>query len=447
MLPSEAEVHAAIRNKAETLGPELRALIKWRLAWLASARKKQLTPKGDDWFYWNLRCGRGWGKTRTGAEDLGYYAATTPGARCVVVGATFDDVRSVCFEGESGLLNVIPDELIRRKGWNKNILELRLANGSLIVGKSAERPDRLRGPQFHRAWCDELASWGGGRGEGVKSKNKQGKQSILEETWSNLMFGLRLGDAPKCVITSTPRPLAFLKKLEANPRTITTLGTTFENKANLAAATLQLLADTYGGTRRGRQELDAELLEEIEGALWKLARIEALRVRDMPELIRIIVAIDPAVTANADSDETGIIVAGVADNGHVYILADLSGVYAPHEWAKVALGAYESFEADLIVGETNNGGDLIEANLRAWNEGLYFGYKGINVRRGKYLRAEPVAALTEKGRIHHVGRLAKLEEQMTKWTGEADGYSPDRLDAMVIATTELTLGNSKHAFF
>lgn len=428
-----------------SLPPHWRALVQWRADWLARARPNQITPKGDDWFYWNLRCGRGWGKTWVGASDLGYFCCVHPKTRGLAAGATFDDTRAVAFEGESGLLSVIPAPLIKK--FNRQLLELELWNGSLIVGKSAERPDRFRGPQFHRVWLDELASWGGGRGEGPKARKKADKKSVLDESWSNIMFGLRLGKSPRCVITSTPRPLAFLKTLEANPRTITTVGATWENSANLAGSTLELLHDTYSGTRRGRQELEAEILEDVEGALWKLAQIEALRVREHPELVRVVIAVDPAVTANADSDETGIIVAGVGEDAHQYTLADLSGHYAPHEWARVVLGAYERFGADCIIGETNNGGDLIEANLNAWGDRGFFNYKGVSVRRGKYLRAEPIAALTEKGRIHHVGRLAKLEDQMTKWTGEADGYSPDRLDAMVAAHTELALGAGKHAFF
>lgn len=420
------------------------SLAAFRLRWIDSARSKQIAPPGD-WDIWLILAGRGFGKTRTGAETLAYWALSRPKTRWAVVAPTQNDVRSVCFEGESGLLAVIPKRFVKR--YSSTDLEIELVNGSLISGYSAEKPDRLRGPQFHGGWGDELASWGAAvAGAGVGKKKKDEARRLVD-TWDNLWFGMRLGDKPRLIVTTTPRPLEFLRKLRKNPRCHTTTGSTFDNKKNLAATSLAMFQEVYGGTRKGRQELDGEILDDVAGALWNSKQIDKLRDDEHPALERIVIAIDPAVTSEEQSDETGIIVAGLADNGKVYLLEDLSGQYTPNEWANVALKAYERFEADCVVGETNQGGDLVEANLRAEADGVYFRFVGVHAKRGKYLRAEPVAALYEKGKVRHVGTFPELESQMCNFVGSTGAGSPDRLDALVYAVGELAIGKVKHAFW
>jgi len=419
-----------LKELADSGSPFVQRLIAWRAGWLTIARPKQIAPAGA-WRYWLILAGRGFGKTRIGAEDIAYYALANPGVRCGVLGPTHDDVRSVCFEGESGLRAVIPKAFVAR--YNSQSLEMWLVNGSVIQGVSAEKPDRVRGKQFHRAWCDEIASW-----------------TRLTETWGNLEFALRLGTNPQCVITTTPRPIDFLRGMVKNIRAVITKGNTFENAANLAASALEMYREVYANTRKGLQELYAEILESNENALWSWARIEASRLKDEPSreaLQRIVIAVDPAVTTQEDSDETGIIVAGVGDDGTVYVLEDLSGHYTPLEWAKLVLATYARWQADLIVAETNQGGDLVEANLSGHAEGVFFAFEKVHAKRGKYLRAEPVAALYEKGKVRHVGRFDKLEKQMTDFVGSTSKGSPDRLDALVYAVGECALGTSKNAFW
>lgn len=406
------------------------ALMTWQAEWTASARPKQLAPAGD-WIYWNILAGRGFGKTRIGAEHSGLFAARNPQVRWAVVGPTQDDTRSVCFEGESGLIARIPKRFVSR--YNSQKLELWLDNGSLLAGKSAEKPDRLRGPQWHGAWCDETASW-----------------MRLQATWDNLMFGMRLGERPRTLSTTTPRPIDFLRKLVKDPRAVTTKGSTFENEANLAGSALEMFKEVYGGTRKGRQELFAEILENSESALFKWAQLEKLRVSELPsgvELVRIVLAVDPAVTTEEDSDETGIVVCGLGSDGHVYVLEDLSGKYSPHEWAKLVLRVYARTQADAIVAETNQGGDLVLANLSAHADGEIFNFKNVHAKRGKYLRAEPVGAYYERGKVHHVGHFPDLERQMCNFTGSTTEKSPDRLDALVYGVGELMLGTVKHDFW
>lgn len=420
-----------LRDLADNGSPLVQRLIAWRGGWIAEARPKQLPPPGKDWRYWLILAGRGFGKTRLGAEDIAAYACFHPRVRCGVVGATQDDTRSVCFEGESGLLAVIPKSLIIR--YNSQKLELWLWNGSVIQGVSAEKPDRLRGKQFHRVWCDELASW-----------------TRLMGTWDNLEMCLRLGDDPQCIITTTPRPIDFLRNMVKNPRCRVTTGNTFENAANLAASSLQMYREVYEGTRKGQQELYAVILDNSEGALWKASTIEECRLKDEPpreDYSRIVIGVDPAVTTEDGSDETGIIVAGLHDSGHVDVLEDASGHYSPLEWARLVLALYARYEADLIVAETNQGGDLVEANLSAHADGVFFAFEKIHAKRGKYLRAEPVAARYEKRKVRHVGRFDKLEKQMTDFVGSTSNGSPDRLDALVYAVGELALGSTKHAFW
>lgn len=367
--------------------------------------------------------GRGWGKTRTGAEDTADFAMWNDDVRCAVVAPTYSDARDTCVEGESGLLKCIPHSFIQ--DWNRSLGELILINRSRIKLFSAEEPTRLRGPQHHRAWCDEISSW------------------QYPDTWDQLLFGLRLGVDPRVVATTTPKPVKLVRDLVARVGrdVLVTHGKTLENSANLAKPALDNLLERYGGTRLGRQELDAELLADLEGALWQRSRIDELRVKEAPPLMRVCIAIDPAVSTNEGSDETGIIAAGVCAKKHGYTLGDFSGQYTPQGWGSMAVRQFHAFKADFIVAEANNGGDLVEANIRAVDPNVPV--KLVHASRGKFIRAEPVAALTEQGRDHHVGFFPKLEDQMCGFTVDFDrkkmGFSPDRMDAKVWAYHELIL--------
>jgi len=391
-----------------------------RTEWLDTARDKQLQPKIEH-YIWLILAGRGWGKTRTGAQDIALYALRNPNSNCAVVAPTHGDLRRVCFGGPSGLISIIPRECFLKsndqKGYSSSVSEIRLFNGSKITGYAAQEPERLRGPQFHRAWCDEVAAW------------------RYPETFDQLMFGLRLGKKPQCVITTTPKPTKLIKDLVERKDVLVTSGSTFENEANLADSALSMLKDKYEGTNLGRQELYAEIIEDFEGALWKPELIDKARIDDDRDLSQIIVAIDPAVTANANSDETGIVVVGKDYNNHYYVLEDLSGRHPPEKWGRIAVNAFYEWEADRIVAEVNNGGDLVERLIR--NIDSQISYRSVRATRGKILRAEPISALYEQERVHHVGAFSELESQMCSYTGDTNS-SPDRLDALVWGLTELS---------
>jgi len=391
-----------------------------RTEWLDTARDKQLQPKTDH-YIWLILAGRGWGKTRTGAQDIALYALRNPNSNCAVVAPTHGDLRRVCFGGPSGLISIIPRECFLKsndqKGYSSSVSEIRLFNGSKITGYAAQEPERLRGPQFHRAWCDEVAAW------------------RYPETFDQLMFGLRLGEKPQCVITTTPKPTKLIKELVERKDVLVTSGSTFENEANLADSALSMLKDKYEGTNLGRQELYAEIIEDFEGALWKPELIDKARIHEDRDLSQIIVAIDPAVTANANSDETGIVVVGKDYNNHYYVLEDLSGRHPPEKWGRIAINAFYEWEADRIVAEVNNGGDLVERLIR--NIDNQISYRSVRATRGKILRAEPISALYEQERVHHVGAFSELESQMCSYTGDTNS-SPDRLDALVWGLTELS---------
>jgi phage terminase large subunit-like protein len=301
--------------------------------------------------------------------------------------------------------------------------EIILTNGSKIKLFSAEEPDRLRGPQHHGAWCDELAAWED------------------PDAWDQLMFGLRLGTRPRTVVTTTPRPVALLKNLINRDTTFITRGNTFENAKNLAATALLELQARYAGTRLGRQELEGELLEDVEGALWSRSWIENTRIKteQLPSLYRIVVAIDPAVTSGEDSDETGIVIAGATNDGHFYVLEDATMKGTPDSWGKRAVQGYKDWKADRIVAEVNNGGDMVVMVLQQVDK--FVPVTKVHATRGKRMRAEPISALYEQGRVHHVGSFTKLEDQMVSWTPESND-SPDRLDALVWSLTELKDGGS-----
>lgn len=383
--------------------------------WRARARPNQITPDGD-WLAWVILAGRGWGKTRTGAEDAAWAGMANPGWRIAVVAPTAADARDTCIEGDSGLLNVLPREAVQT--WNRSLGELILVNGTRYKTFSADEPERLRGPQHHRAWADELAAW------------------RYPEAWDQLMFGLRLGDHPQAVVTTTPKPTPLVKALVAAKTSHVTRGSTFDNAANLAPSALQMLKEKYEGTRLGRQELEAEILGDLPGALWSLSTLDAYRLREAPQMGRIVVAVDPAVTATEASDEHGIIVAGLSDQRGI-VLEDASLSGSPNEWARRAVSLYRSWSADCIVIEVNQGGDMVAHTIRTIDPNVKI--REVRASRGKHVRAEPIAALYEQGRVAHVGSFPVLENQMTQMTTngfEGEG-SPDRVDALVWAMTEL----------
>lgn len=407
----------------QALRPEQRAALTARNDWFASARPNQVTPDGD-WLTWVILAGRGWGKTRTGAEDAAWAGMANPGWRIAVVAPTAADARDTCIEGDSGLLNVLPREAVQT--WNRSLGELILVNGTRYKTFSADEPERLRGPQHHRAWADELAAW------------------RYPEAWDQLMFGLRLGDHPQAVVTTTPKPTPLVKALVAAKTSHVTRGSTFDNAANLAPSALQMLRDKYEGTRLGRQELEAEILGDLPGALWSLSTLDAYRLREAPQMGRIVVAVDPAVTATEASDEHGIIVAGLSDQRGI-VLEDASLSGSPNEWARRAVSLYRSWNADAIVIEVNQGGDMVAHTIRTIDPNVKI--REVRASRGKHVRAEPIAALYEQGRVAHVGAFPELEAQMTQMTTngfEGEG-SPDRVDALVWAMTELFPGMTERA--
>ncbi len=396
-------------------------MVASRLYWEEVARPSQIPPD-NEWLIWLILSGRGWGKTRTGAEWLANEAIKNPRTRWAIVARTFADARDTCAEGESGIVNVLQRYQVIQN-WNRSMGEIILTNGSRIKLFSAEEPDRLRGPQHHGAWCDELAAWED------------------PDAWDQLMFGLRLGDRPRTVVTTTPRPVALLKNLINRDTTYITRGNTFENAKNLAATALLELQARYAGTRLGRQELEGELLEDVEGALWSRSWIENTRIKTehLPSLYRIVVAIDPAVTSGENSDETGIVVAGATNDGHFYVLEDATMKGTPDSWGKRAVQAFKDWKADRIVAEVNNGGDMVVMVLQQVDK--FVPVTKVHATRGKRMRAEPISALYEQGRVHHVGSFTKLEDQMASWTPESND-SPDRLDALVWSLTELKDGGS-----
>lgn len=398
--------------------------------WRFWARPEQLAPGSDgaensrtDWTYWLLQAGRGFGKTRCGAEWVRETAESNPGAIIHLIGATGADVRDVMIQGESGLLSCYPENAQPLYEPSKRLVTFK--GGATVKTFSAEEPERLRGPQCHFFWADEVGAW---------------KRGI--ETWDNLLFGFRLGVNPQGVITTTPKPVKLIRDIVKDPNTVVTRGSSYDNRANLATAFFQSIIRKYEGTRLGRQELLAELLEDIPGALWTRALIEANRVlpdQVPPYLVRVVVAIDPAVSAHDESDETGIGVVGLAENGHCYVFKDLTLRDTPLAWGNVAIAAYRTHLADRIVGEVNNGGDLVARNIQAIDASIPF--RAVHASRGKAIRAEPVAALYEQGRVHHVigGELELLEDQMCGWVPGSGEKSPDRMDWLVWAITDLVL--------
>jgi phage terminase large subunit-like protein len=410
LLLSEDERSEALSSLTDSQFEELRW--QWR-GW--QARPNQLRPPGT-WTYWLLMAGRGFGKTRTGAETVREWV--TEGARRIhLVGPTASDVRNVMVQS---LLSCFPPH--QRPLYEPTKHWITFHTGAVAETFTADEPERLRGPQCERFWADELAAWRFG-----------------EEAWNNLMFGFRVGTNLQGVITTTPKPIPLVHQIIKDPSTVVTRASTYENAGHLAPAFFRSVVAKYEGSRLGRQELLAELLEDIPGALWSRGLIEATRWRQYPsdDIVRTVVSIDPAVTAGEDSDETGIVVVSLLRNGHVIVLDDLSCRESPLGWARIAVASYHSRRADRIVGEVNNGGDLVEGNIRAVAPNV--SYRAVRASRGKAVRAEPVAALYEQGRVHHVGCFGALEDQMCSFVPGIDPKADDRMDALVWGVTELLI--------
>lgn len=385
--------------------------------WFAvpTARDKQLPPQGD-WRIWLILAGRGFGKTRTVVEWGIEQARLMPGSTGVMVGATASDVYKVLVAGESGALKTARDEFRPTYNSSKNLLTF--PNGSSAWLISADEPNRLRGLNTYWAVCDELAAW------------------RYPDAFDQLLLGLRLGDDPRVAIATTPRPTPLIKRLLKDSTVTVTRGSTYENEANLAPSFLTAIVNRYEGTRLGRQELNAEVLDDTPGALWNRALIEQYRVTQAPDLKRIVVGIDPSVSSNDDSDETGIIAAGMGVDGHGYILEDATLIAEAEQRAKAAVALYHKYRADTVVAEVNNGGDWIPFAIRVVDSSVPV--KVVHASRGKHTRAEPIAGLYEQGKVHHVGYHGALEDQLCSWTTNSPS-SPDRMDALVWTLWELML--------
>jgi phage terminase large subunit-like protein len=394
-----------------------------RYDWKVWARPKQLAP-GGEWNHWGLMWGRGAGKTRSAAEWFRSEIESGRHQFTHLVGRSAGDTRKVMIEGESGLLAIChPNFFPEYKPGTKRLV---WPNGAITLLFNATEPEELRGPQCSLYWADEIAAW-----------------KRATETWDNLMFGFRLGVHPRGVFTTTPRPIKLMRDLVKNPNVIwAEPASTYENVANLATTFVTEVLQRYEGTRLARQEIMGELLLDMPGALWTVALIDDERVQEMPdieEFSRIVVAIDPAVTSGEEADETGLVVVGRDRRkpAHYYVLRDLSGRWTANEWARKAVAAYHNLDADRIVAETNNGGDLVENTIRVVDPNV--AYKKVTASRGKYIRGEPVAALYDQRRVHHVGLFPELEDEMVTFLPDderRDG-SPSRADALIWALTEL----------
>jgi len=389
------------------------------------ARKAQQIPEGD-WFIWFILAGRGWGKTRSGAEWIRYNVENNLASRIALVAPTAPDARDIMIEGESGLLAISSPWCMPKYESSKR--RLTWPNGAIATAYSSEIPDRLNGPQHDLAWSDEIGVWKYGR-----------------ETWDMLQFGLRLGDNPKQIITSTPKVknITLIKEILAEKLTVLSTGTTYENRPNLAKPFFDTVVKKYEGTRLGSQELHAKILDDVPGALWKRKLLEETRVPPgsdkIPRMKRIVVALDPEASDTETSSHSGIIVAGLGEDNQGYCLSDLTKRGSPKEWGLAAISGYHTYDADRMIGEVNNGGDMVEYVIKSLDTSIPF--KQIRASRGKYTRAEPVAALHEQKRIHLVGNFPDLEDQLCSWTPDSD-VKNDRLDAFVWAFTELMLQGS-----
>lgn len=384
-------------------------------------------PPAHDWRIWLLLGGRGAGKTRAGAQWISAIAsgnahfAGESGGRLALVGETYGDVRAVMVEGESGVLAV--HDRRDRPAWNPSLRRLTWDNGVIGQLYSSNDPEGLRGAQFGAAWCDELGKW-----------------QHPDDTWNMLQFCLRLGRDPRVLATTTPKPLRLLRRLLQDPAVAVSRSPTSDNRHNLAPGFLTALEHQFGGTRLGRQELDAEIIEDRDDALWRRDLLEASRAERFPQMRRILVAVDPPASSGATSNACGIVAAGLAEDGKCYVLADRTiAAASPSAWSAAAVRLFHSLSADAIVAETNHGGEMVRTMIAMTDPTVPV--RDVRAHRGKWLRAEPVALLYERGLVRHAGRFAELEDQMCAFgfDGLADGVSPDRVDALVWAVSELML--------
>ncbi|WP_425286878.1 DNA-packaging protein [Microvirga vignae] len=411
---------------------ELEQLLRY---WPVRCRPEQRLPglsrHHDPWTLWLMLGGRGAGKTRTGSEWIRGIAlgepdfTDAPMRRIALIGETFSDVRNVMVEGPAGILAVHARR--ERPTWSPSLRKLEWPNGAVAHVFSAEDPDSLRGPQFEAAWADELAKW-----------------KHVEEVWDMLQFGLRLGAHPRQMVTTTPRPIPLLKRFLADPSVAVSRARTSDNAANLAPAFLEAVVGRYAGTRLGRQELDGDIIEDRPDALWTRDMIEASRVDGVPPLMRIVVAVDPPASSSKRADACGIVAAGLDEGGTAYVLEDAtaSGLKPP-EWATKAVALYRRLQADALIVETNQGGEMATSVIREVDPSVPV--MSVRATRGKYLRAEPVSVLYAQGRVRHVRAFPELEDELCDFGpgGLTSGRSPDRMDALVWALTELMLRDRK----
>lgn len=402
--------------------------------WNFWARPEQLPPKQwgkDGCFIWNLRMGRGAGKTRTGSEVF-IWAVRYGGYKFPnLAGATAEDVREIMIEGESGILACAPEDF--KPKFIPSLKKLIWPNGVESHIYYGSEPNKARGPQSDYLWCDELAKW-----------------QFAEETFDNLLMGLRLGPNPLCMVTSTPKPTRFLMDLEKRQDkqgrncTVVTRGRTQDNYKNLSPVFISTIISKYEGTRLGRQELDGEFLNDNPDALWKRSDIDNNRVKEIPQLFYVVVGVDPAATSKAGSDDTGIIVAGKDGAGQYYVLGDYTLHDTPQAWGTAAITAYHKHKANLIIGETNNGGEMVEHTIKTIDSNIPF--RAVHASRGKATRAEPVSALYEQGKVKHFGNFPELEDQLCEWEPGSE-KSPDRLDALVWAISFLMNIGTQQLFY
>lgn len=407
-----------------------------RYEWRAWARPEQLPPAatraGLPWHVWLILAGRAFGKTRAGAEWVRERVESGQARHVIMAGPTAGDVRDVMVEGESGLMRISPPWF--QPVYEPSKLRITWPNGATATLLSADEPERFRGKQGDTVWCDELCAW------------------RYREAWEQLHFTMRLG-SPRFCVTTTPKPSNLIRELAKDDGTAVTHGSTFDNAPNLAPEFIADMRSKYDGTRLGRQELYAEILDDVEGACWSHTLIEAHRIRigaELPEFRRVVVAVDPSGSAKQSADEAGIVVAATApcrckgaEELHGFVLEDISGRYSPADMGKKAVDAYHRYDADRLVAEDNFGGKIIEDLVRLIDRRV--AYSAVRASRGKIVRAEPIAALYEQGRVHHVGMFKALEDEMCSFTSTAP-TSPGRMDALVWALTELMLGSTTASF-
>lgn len=399
--------------------------------WGLHSRPSQRIPKGmgDEYAVWLLRAGRGFGKTRTGAEAVRELVDSGRARHIGIIGADPAEIRKTMLEGESGILSCYPEDDPNRPTYIAGKKQVFWPNGAVGYLFSGEVPEKPRGAQFDMMWCDELAAW-----------------KYPKQVWDMAMYCLRLdgpkGDPPFAIVTTTPKPTALIRELSNDKATFLTLGSSYDNMSNLSAAYKRILS-RYEGTRLGDQEIYGMLKDQDEDALWKYELIDQYRVlpTQVPPLVKVVVSIDPMASKKGAEKrkvwkpESGIVVMGLGEDEHVYLLRDLSFTSSPREWAEKAIQAYHDYEANLIVLETNQGGDMAEEAITMRDSSIKI--RRIHAKDGKWTRAEPISLMSEKGMVHHVGSFRGLEDQLCNWTGKIGEPSPDRLDAFVHGATYL----------